>query len=89
MSLPDLADRLTSVLTEHTATLCQQCQQPIGWGDIAWNNGETESGTPMTYIEIQCTSCQYEIAGIWSWWPGIDEHDFEADVIWILEQDWT
>lgn len=88
MSISEYGKRLAAVLNEHEATVCPGCQHPIGWGDIAWNNGSTEAGTPMAWIEIQCSICQREVAGIWSWWPEIDENNFERDVVCILEQDW-
>jgi hypothetical protein len=68
-------EELARILAEHKTTACPSCGHEIGFGDIAWNNGDTESGTPYSYVDIQCAVCQGPIAQIHSWWPEITDND--------------
>lgn len=81
-----LLDRtLKQILADHNATACPECGQEIGWGDIAWNNGSTEYGTGYSTVEIQCNTCQHEIAHIDSWYPEISSND---ELLYVLHNDW-
>lgn len=75
---------LVRLLLEHNARRCK-CGHRIGWGDIAWNNGNTEAGTGYSMVVIQCEACQAGIAKINSWYPEIEDRD---DLLYVLGKDW-
>lgn len=82
-------DRLKKILRQHNTEFCTSCRHEIGFGDIAWNEGQTEAGTPTSWIQIQCLSCQKEIAWISSWtWFNEDEDRQVETILGILEKDW-
>jgi hypothetical protein len=58
-------------LVAHSKTHCPTCGKAIDRGDVAWNNGETEAGTPYSSAIIQCQACDTEIAR-WSGWTEAD-----------------
>lgn len=76
--------RLGAVLALHDTQKCE-CGHKVGWGDIAWNNACTEAGTGYSIVEIQCLSCQKEIAHIDSWRSPIEDKD---DLLCVMEEDW-
>ena len=78
-------ERLAVILAEHGKTNCPSCGKIIDRGDVAWNNGATEAGTPDTHVTIQCQRCDSGIAAFWSWWPGADDLD---DLIENVMKDW-
>ena len=78
------SQRLRDILLEHKSLFCGCCGHEIGFGDIAWNNGQTEYGTPYTMIEVQCEACQNEIAQI-SAWTEIESND---DLLDVLSDEW-
>lgn len=85
-----LNERLKKVLIDHNAEFCD-CGHEISFGDIAWNEGQTEAGTPTSWIHIQCQACQTEMAWVSSWtWFDEELTDNERldRVVSILEQDW-
>ena len=79
-----LDTRLKVVLRAHGATRCT-CGHRIGWGDIAWNSGNTEYGTGFCTVQIQCVGCDREIVNFHSWYPGITDRD---ELLYVLETDW-
>jgi len=80
--------RLKNVLKEHDAEKCI-CGHKIGWGDLAWNEGQTEAGTPCSSVYIECQACLTELAWIHSWKWFTEDEDYKIDrLLTILEQDW-
>lgn len=83
-------EQLKTVLRNHDAEFCT-CGHEIGFGDIAWNEGCAEYGTPISWVQIQCLFCQKEIAWIYSWTLfndyGTDEERMSI-VLGILKEDW-
>ena len=55
---------LEALLAQHHCAHCPHCGHYIGWGDIAWNDGESEDGTPQSDIYIVCEGCQRALAHI-------------------------
>jgi hypothetical protein len=78
-------EKLAAVLVEHGKSNCPSCGRIIDRGDVAWNNAQTESGTPCTWVQIQCVKCESEIGHFWSWWPGADDFD---DLVDNVMHDW-
>lgn len=76
---------LVRILLEHDARRCKECGHRIGWGDIAWNNGQTEAGTGHSSVEIQCSVCQTEIVYFHSWYPEIEDRE---DLLYVMGKDW-
>jgi hypothetical protein len=79
-------ERLAEILSEHGATNCPKCLRIIDRGDLAWNAGDTEAGTPYSTVHIICQRCDTEMAQVFSWYPGMDDFD---DVLRVLEEDWS
>lgn len=61
-------------LVDMKLTPCK-CGREIDRADVAWNNAETEAGTPHSSVTIQCVSCQEGIAWWHSWWPEIESFE--------------
>ncbi len=78
-------EKLTAILAEHGKTECPSCGKKIDRADVAWNNADTEAGTPFTWVEIQCLACQTEIIHFSSWYPAADDLD---DLIEHVLPDW-
>ena len=55
---------LEPLLEQHSCARCPHCGHYIGWGDMAWNEGESQDGTPHSDIFILCEGCQHELAHI-------------------------
>lgn len=84
---PDEQDReLERILSEHNAKLCPECDHEIGWGDIAWNSGQTEAGTGHSSVEIQCVTCLHEIVYFHSWYSEIEDR---GDLLHVMKNDWN
>lgn len=81
-----LLEALKEILRQHDAEFCSSCGHEIGFGDIAWNNGNTEYGTGYSMIEIQCVGCDHEIAHVESWYPLIEE---QSELVYVLGKDWV
>lgn len=64
--------RFAEILAKHGATHCPNCGKKIDRGDVAWNSGQTEWGTPNTYVEIMCARCDTEIVWFRSWYPEVN-----------------
>lgn len=79
--------RLKNILREHNAEFCT-CGNEIGFGDIAWNEGNTSEGTPTSWVQIECVNCQREVAWVNSWTLFSEEDEEHNTVLRILEQDW-
>jgi hypothetical protein len=85
-----MENRLKEILRKHNAEFCT-CGQEISLGDIAWNEGQSEAGTPASWVQIVCPACQREIAWVHSWtWFDEDLSDSKRieKVLTILEDDW-
>lgn len=85
-----MEEKLKNILREHGAESCS-CGHELGFGDIAWNEGQTEAGTPASWIQIQCLVCQRENAWIHSWTWFDEELSYEErteKILSILEKDW-
>lgn len=72
---------LHSILLEHHADRCNNCGREIDRGDVAWNGGSTEAGTPWSVLQITCQNCDTQIIHIDSWYPGIDSFSEFVDVL--------
>ena len=59
--------KLQQILTKYNINTCHKCGRVIDRGDIMWNEGSTEYGTPYLYIYIECQQCDTEIFYGWSW----------------------
>jgi hypothetical protein len=79
-------EKLTAILAKHGKSNCPKCGRLLDRGDVAWNNADTEAGTPFTWVEIQCQQCDTEIAHFSSWWPGADDLDELVEN--VLANDW-
>ena len=77
-------ERLADVLKAKGYAICKSCGRNIDRGDIAWNNGSTEVGTPCTFVEIICARCDNQVARIHSWYPGIEDMD---ELTYVIEND--
>lgn len=71
-------DKLDSILAEYKNC---SCGQPLQWGDISWNNGSTEAGTPYASLQIECPNCGMDIL-CKSEWTEIED---EEDILIIIE----
>jgi hypothetical protein len=60
--------RLAEELQRRHLANCLGCGKKIDRGDVAWNTGQTEYGTPYSYVEIQCLNCQTEIGSYHTWY---------------------
>jgi len=78
-------EQLQSILKKHDSLFCK-CGRKIDFGDIEWNDGNTEWGTPHSWVEIKCQACDTEIKNIKSWYPGIDDIN---DLLDVIESDWN
>jgi hypothetical protein len=78
---------LEQALAAHGKSNCPSCSRKIDRGDVAWNDGDTEAGTPYTHVEIQCQQCETEIVNFCSWWPGGSQYDFDDTMEHVLK-DW-
>lgn len=76
--------QLKRILREHGAEFCT-CGHEIGFGDIAWSNGNTEYGTGYSSVFVHCQQCEAELAYVQSWYPGIDNL---GEVLYVLDKDW-
>jgi hypothetical protein len=75
-------DIFAQFLEEKGISPCE-CGRVIDRADVAWNNAQTESGTPLSFVEVQCLNCQAEIIYWSSWYPDISS--FEELVEHVLE----
>lgn len=78
MTEAEVDEAFAAFLTENSLSPCK-CGRHIDRADVAWNNGETEYGTPYSYVEIQCLGCQEEIAS-WSSWIDFDSFEDVVDI---------
>ena len=75
--------RLKEILKSKGSSICQ-CGREIDFGDIAWNEACTESGTPLCCIEIECQACDEAIKLIHSWYPA----ETIGELIDVINDDW-
>ena len=75
--------KLADILAYHKATHCPRCLRIIDDGDIAWNNGSTEAGTPYASVEIICQACDTNIVHITAW---AEIEDYEG-ILEVLENE--
>lgn len=75
---------LENILKKHGKEFCPKCNRKIDRGDVAWNEGSTEAGTPYSVLEIACLQCGTEIAHKYSW-SWVESFD---DFICALEEEW-
>lgn len=57
------------------------CGRVLDQGDLAWNSGETDAGTPCSMIVCQCQQCLEDVFTFYSWYSPIDDIDELYDVI--------
>lgn len=79
-------ERFREVMDAHGALICKGCGRELDRGDVAWNTGSTEVGTPFSVIEIICQGCNTEAAQVSSWTFDLDS--FES-VVSVLAEDWN
>ena len=77
-------EKLKALLKERGYGFCTVCKRELDQGDLAWNNGNTESGTPYSIVVCNCQACDTEIFLCRSWYPEIDDL---KDVCYVLEND--
>lgn len=61
-----LDNELKRTLRQNNLEFCQ-CGRAFDRGDVAWNNGESEYGTPYSTLEIICLNCGTEAVRIDIW----------------------
>jgi hypothetical protein len=64
------------VLKKHGLEHCPSCGKKIDEGDISWNSGSTEAGSPCSRLMITCQGCDVELVNIWVWTPVKDMKEF-------------
>ncbi len=74
---------IDDILKEKGVDICS-CGQKITQGDIAWNNGSTEYGTPHCTVFCQCPKCDSEIFHFFSWYPSIED---TYDLCYVLDSE--
>ncbi len=81
----ELDGKLAAILSAHNAAVCPGCGPHLDRGDLAWNNGCTEYGTPNAMLEVICQQCDTEIVCLTLWYPHIDDLE---EAIEVLEDKW-
>ena len=56
-----------SILLNNNKNICPVYGRIIDIGDMAWNNGESDYGSPCSVIECQCQKCGTEIFHFSTW----------------------
>ncbi len=87
MTEEELDRRLARILADHDVTTCPTCGRTLDRGDLAWNEGATDSGTPYGFCEILCLACGDEIAVI-GWWGGCDSFEEVLDRLDVSREEW-
>ena len=77
----DADQKFAELLTLHGMERCPACGKVVDRADVAWNNQDTEAGTPYATIEIICLKCGTSIAHLDTWYPSIDSFDELVDIL--------
>lgn len=76
-------EKLASWLKQNKIESCSHCSKPLDRNDVAWNDADSGSGTPMTMVNISCSVCLTEAYLGYSWYPCTDTFEELIDNVLI------